>query len=155
MFKKEDIKPSMLVELLFCDGSRELHYVAMAEDGIVFVSKEGFYSCLRTFDDNLESYNSIKITKVYGLCRYSSMSLKISTDGRELLWDRDNKVDWNKVRIDTKILVRNPYVSKSWNKEYFAKYEDGKVYAFDGGRTSWSSHGVTCWAEAKLWEGDE
>lgn len=46
-------------------------------------------------------------------------------------------VDWESVAVDTPILVGND--NKTWFKRYFAKYEDGKVYAWLNGKTSWSS----------------
>ena len=68
-------------------------------------------------------------------------------------------IDWTKVPVDTKILVRNSECSE-WNRRYFAKYENGKVYAWDNGRTSWSAYNedninVTGWGKAKLYEGNE
>lgn len=47
-------------------------------------------------------------------------------------------VDWSKVVVDTPIFVRNR-IEDVWNCRYFAKYEDGKVYTWCGGRTSWSN----------------
>lgn len=47
-------------------------------------------------------------------------------------------VDWSKVVVDTPIFVRNR-VEDVWKCRYFAKYEDGKVYTWCGGRTSWSN----------------
>ena len=47
-------------------------------------------------------------------------------------------VDWSKVKVDTPIFVRNR-VEDVWKCRYFAKYEDGKVYTWCGGRTSWSN----------------
>lgn len=66
------------------------------------------------------------------------------------------EIDWSKVEVDTPILVKN-LESGKWYKRYFAKYEDGKVYAWGDGRTSWSSSGHTFgWEFAKLAEvGDE
>ena len=79
------------------------------------------------------------------------MSLEFSTEHRELLWSIEDKIDWNKVEVDTKVLVRDrPY--NEWLKRYFAKYENGKVYVFDDGRTSWNCRGITHWEETKLWE---
>ena len=66
-----------------------------------------------------------------------------------------DEVDWSKVEVDTKVLVRNPSISKSWSKAYFAKYKDGNVYVYDGGKTSWSGGLITYWAEAKLYKEDE
>lgn len=47
-------------------------------------------------------------------------------------------VDWSKVEVDTPIFVRNG-IEDTWKCRYFAKYEDGKVYTWCGGRTSWSN----------------
>ena len=66
------------------------------------------------------------------------------------------KVDWSKVEVNTPILVRD-YESQEWEARHFAKYEDGVIYAWDGGSTSWTSKGnVTEWKFAKLAdEGEE
>ena len=68
---------------------------------------------------------------------------------------KEPEVDWSKVEVDTPILVRD-YESQEWEARYFAKYEDGVIYAWDGGSTSWTSKGnVTEWKYAKLVEGEE
>ena len=152
MFSKKDIKPGMLVEMSV-HGEKELHYVTLCKEGMVLVNKEGYYSNLKSFNDDLSRKTSdeIKITKIYDLSEYESMSLEFSTEHRELLWSIEDKIDWNKVEVDTKVLVRDrPY--NEWLKRHFAKYEDGKVYVFNDGRTSWSSRGITHWEETKLWE---
>ena len=65
------------------------------------------------------------------------------------------KVDWSKVEVNTPILVRD-YESQEWEARHFAKYEDGVIYTWDGGSTSWTSKGnVTEWKYAKLAEGGE
>lgn len=58
-------------------------------------------------------------------------------------------VDWSKVVVDTPILVRDNSFSK-WGKRYFAKYENGIVYAWSNGTTSWSGDRCTPWELAKL-----
>lgn len=62
-------------------------------------------------------------------------------------------VDWSKVAVDTPILVRDSE-KEVWVKKHFAKYENGKVYTWRSGRTSWSS--CTCamisWEMGKLAE---
>lgn len=63
------------------------------------------------------------------------------------------QMDWSKVAVDTKILVKNSENDK-WYKRYFAKYEDSKVYTFFNGRTSWSvkdGDSYVCWEYAKLY----
>ena len=152
MFSKKDIKPGMLVEMSV-HGEKELHYVTLCKEGMVLVNKEGYYSNLKSFNDDLSRKTSdeIKITKIYDLSEYESMSLEFSTEHRELLWSIEDKIDWNKVEVDTKVLVRDRSYNE-WLKRHFAKYEDGKVYVFNDGRTSWSSRGITHWEETKLWE---
>lgn len=65
------------------------------------------------------------------------------------------KVDWSNVKVDAPILVRD-YEGQEWEARHFAKYEDGVIYTWDGGSTSWTSKGnVTEWKYAKLAEGGE
>ena len=67
---------------------------------------------------------------------------------------KESKVDWSKVEVDTPILVRD-YEDGEWVKRYFAKFEDGKVYAWVDGGTSWSSDNKTHkWNYAKLAESE-
>ena len=63
----------------------------------------------------------------------------------------EQEVDWSKVPVDTPILVKE--VNSNWLKRHFAKYENGKVYAFVDGGTSWSSEDqYLSWGYAKLAE---
>lgn len=61
------------------------------------------------------------------------------------------KADWSNVAVDTPILVRSNMNNK-WIRRYFAKYENGKVYAWADGATSWSGDYTICWGYAKLAE---
>ena len=73
------------------------------------------------------------------------------------LWllEEYEEVDWNKVEVDTPILVRD-FEGADWFRRHFAKYENGTVYAWDGGDTSWSGGDVmTPWNYAKLAESEE
>lgn len=68
-------------------------------------------------------------------------------------------VDWSKVEVDTPILVKY-YKEDTWERRYFAKYENGKVYTWLGGATSWSTSGtdddyMVDWKMAKLAESEE
>lgn len=70
---------------------------------------------------------------------------------------KEPKVDWSKVEVDTPILVKE-YEESKWTKRYFAKYEDGVVYAWNNGVTSWTANDDECvivWKYAKLAEGEE
>ena len=64
------------------------------------------------------------------------------------------EVDWSKVEVDTPILVRHR-LDGEWEKRHFAKYENGDVYAWDNGRTSWTVANEIKWKYAKLAEDEE
>ena len=77
----------------------------------------------------------------------------------QLLWLMEEyeepEVDWSKVEVDTPILVRD-FEGSVWFRRHFAKYENGTVYAWDGGDTSWSGGDVmNMWKYAKLAESEE
>lgn len=69
--------------------------------------------------------------------------------------ESEPKVDWSKVAEGTPILVRN-YDDEEWRKRYFARFEGGKVFAWDDGRTGWIHNYdrfyTTIWNCAKLAE---
>ena len=64
------------------------------------------------------------------------------------------KVDWNEVKIDTPILVRDSE-NGDWFKRYFAEYKNGKIYTWDNGHTSWETSRMIEWKYAKLVEDEE
>ena len=80
---------------------------------------------------------------------------------RQLLWlledYKEPETDWSKVEVDTPILVRySEDEDEEWIKRHFAKYENGKVYAWFDGCTSWSTEGhMVIWNYAKLAESEE
>ena len=64
-------------------------------------------------------------------------------------------VNWYKMTVDTPIMVSNDNID--WYCRYFAKYENGKVYAWNDGLTSFTIYNndfVTWWLYAKLAEVD-
>ena len=68
---------------------------------------------------------------------------------------KEPKVDWSKVEVDTPILVRDNEDSE-WQRFYFAKYENGLVYTWVAGTTSWTAKGnMYKWKYAKLAESEE
>lgn len=65
-------------------------------------------------------------------------------------------VDWSKVPVDTKILVRDSETGQ-WSRIHFAKYENSIVFSWRNGCTSYSAAGyddVIDWKYAKLAEED-
>lgn len=70
-------------------------------------------------------------------------------------WMESDNVDWSKVPVDTKILVKDVDCQR-WMPKYFAKYENQTVYAWGGGSTSYSAGGViTGWRQAMLYDESE
>ena len=76
---------------------------------------------------------------------------------RMMLWlledCEESEVDWNKVEVNTPILVRDCDDDR-WIKRYFANYENEIIYAWNSGATSWSTSCVTGWKYAKLAESE-
>lgn len=70
---------------------------------------------------------------------------------------KEPEIDWSKVKVDTPILVKNTE-KEEWEKRHFARFKNGKVYAWYDGLTSWSTAGeddVNFWKYAKLAESEE
>lgn len=70
----------------------------------------------------------------------------------ELIMNWEPPVDWSKVEVDTPIYVRDKENVK-WMPRYFARYKEGRVYAWSAGATSFTADGnkdVTGWNFAKL-----
>ncbi len=55
-------------------------------------------------------------------------------------------VEWGKVPVDTPVIAETGLTKV---KLYFAKYENGRIYCFRGGKTSWSSLGDYYWIYPK------
>ena len=67
---------------------------------------------------------------------------------------KEPETDWNKVEVDTPIFVRADE-EEAWDRRYFAKYENGHVYAWVCGCTSWTENHMANWKFAKLAESEE
>ena len=85
-------------------------------------------------------------------CDYMSCS---DCGRRQMLWFveeyEEPEVDWSQVEVDTPILVKHSESAK-WKKRYFAKFENGLVYAWVDGQTSWTGADEIKWKYAKLAE---
>ena len=65
------------------------------------------------------------------------------------------EIDWGEVNVDTPILVKERE-DGDWVERYFAEYNNGTVFAWTGGATSWNSHNMMmAWKYAKLAESEE
>ena len=76
----------------------------------------------------------------------------------QMLWlleeYEEPEIDWSKVPVDTPILVRQGKTG-NWLERHFAKYENGNVYAWEDGQTSWTGADEIKWKYAKLAESEE
>ena len=75
-------------------------------------------------------------------------------DYEEIKEPEEPEVDWSKVEVDTPILVRQGK-NGDWLERHFAKYENGDVYAWVDGQTSWTGADEIKWKYAKLAESEE
>ena len=90
-------------------------------------------------------------------CAFSMVSSKGSCRDRIKVWCESEyeepEVDWNKVPVDTPVLVKNYKYEQIWSNRYFANYRDGIVYTYPNGTTSWSANknaSFVAWEYAKL-----
>ena len=96
-------------------------------------------------------------------CPLYSVNTEYTCDGYEIIepleavknvMGYEIPVDWSKVSIDTKVLVRDNK-DDEWEKKHFAKYEYGRVYCWHDGKTSYSCNTNSSWNFSKLYEGEE
>lgn len=64
---------------------------------------------------------------------------------------KEPSVDWSKVPIDTPVLVRD-YGENPWQRRHFAGMKNGKLMAYDNGKTSWSGTTISSWNFMELEE---
>lgn len=90
-------------------------------------------------------------------CKFYDGCGEKSCSERRLAWlleeFKEPEVDWSMIPVDAPIYVSHN--GDFWQNRHFARYEDGKVYAWAGGTTSWSKEGCkepTIWNYARLAE---
>lgn len=92
--------------------------------------------------------------KCYGrICQFYNSEKDCETLAKQWL-NEERRIDWSKVPVDTPILVTDN-TGPGWLHRHFAKYENGKVFAWAKGLTSWSTENsdfVTAWQCARLCE---
>lgn len=108
---------------------------------------------------NKESLRVVKCEEINcSECLFRNLAGDCEANARDWLKSEHvEQVDWSKVKVDTPILVKD-ILKSEWIKRYFAKYENGRVYVWKEGKTSWSAvneHDVNLWKYAKLAESVE
>ena len=130
----------------FCKGERKMKNYEKYKDKVN--NCDGEYFC-RDFVKPI----ILKVDECDGLCFRCNLIQTMWLMGEY----EEPEVDWSKVTVDTPILVRDNEKSE-WTKRHFAHYENGIIYAWKDGRTSWTVYNtssMTDWKYAKLAEREE
>lgn len=119
------------LQYLYDEGYRYLFVVTYTNAVAVSKSKPTFSNekCLGSavFYDELFGYE------------YKLGNAILNDEGHCIdIGEKLNIIDWSTVKVDTKILVKNNE-DEIWKRRYFAFYENGKVYSYCSGKTSWSA----------------
>ena len=110
--------------------------------------------CFSMIDGKLEA-----CTGQCACCQFYKGGADCSKNCKEWLFSEyeEPEIDWSKVKVDTPILVSDSK-NENWARRYFAKFENGKVFAWYNGQTSWTSedeNDLCTWNYAKLAESEE
>lgn len=135
---KNDLKNGMFFEMRNKSRFLILNNEIYLEDINLYEYSSNLHYFLVSYNDDMCSMkdNKYDIMEVFNSCN-------------ESIWKRE-KVDWAKVPVDTKVLVRNSK-DEEWQRKHFAEYKNGKVFTYDYG-TSWNTSLITTWEYAKLVE---
>lgn len=148
MLKSKYLTQTGVTEMFQYFHKRGLKYIFFNPDRNVFqVSQEkpyfrnDIYMCCDGYRENFVDGFFVLIVKdlLYGL-NYIDIAEELGI------------VDWSAVKIDTPVLVYDNH-KDFCAKRYFAKYENGKIYTWKDGTTSWTADSpnfVTEWKNAEL-----
>ena len=89
-------------------------------------------------------------TEEFELYRKGAPITDIYFSSQLIRMEFEEVVDWSWVPVDTKVLVSDD--GKEWYRRHFAKYEDGKVYCFNDGYTSFTIVNYAYLSNATPWE---
>ena len=115
-------------------GKKYEAYYNGKSNGIWVLKKEA-YGIFELYDENGNG-----ITDSYYVSEIASLEFK-------------EVIDWSEMPIDTKVLVSKD--GENWLRRYFAKYEDGKIYFFSCGASSYSVDDISnvlSWEYVKLYQ---
>lgn len=154
--KISDIKCGMLLEIQDkTTNNTSLSLVLTNARGIMIFSGPDYYGYLNNFNSNFETIR-YKIIKVYSCSAFNDIAYKLSCEDREIIWSSEN-IDWSKVEVDTPIYVGDT-PSDVTAARHFAKYENGRIYAWNNGTTSFTATGsktTSSWCYARLAKAEE
>ena len=165
MFTKSDLKTGMVVELangnkyMVLTGDLPTHHYG--RQNILFVDGGSGFITGKNYNEEMiyERNNGYNIVAVYSTFLRGISYVINDTNESTLIWKRKQEVNWSKVAIDTKVLVKDDGNDK-WKRRYFAGFDNGgNTLVFNNGTTSFTRRGAkdtcSCWDEMVLYEGNE
>lgn len=87
--------------------------------------------------DDMDEVRISSCEEAMGVSAFKSILPKLNRNECISIGEELGIIDWSKVAVDTPVLVSND--NKEWIKRYFARYEDGNVYCWLSGKTSWTT----------------
>ena len=87
--------------------------------------------------DDVDEVRISSCEEAMGVSAFKSILPKLNRNECISIGEELGIIDWSKVAVDTPVLVSND--NKEWIKRYFARYEDGNVYCWLNGKTSWTA----------------
>lgn len=134
---KEDGKVDVEKEYKVSEFEVGVEYIGIGNSSKYKIDDDGFLYVSYSYSDEYSPYRSSDIS--------------FNLINQMLFKKYEEQIDWSKVKVDTRVLVKD-FNEDGWAKRYFAKYEGGRVYAWEDGTTSWSQHSTMPWKFAKLYE---
>jgi len=148
-FSEKDLKNGMVVELR--NGDRYIVFEDRIISYLSWLGLDQYYDGL-TFNNinhmSLENKTDFDIVRIFTTLGKSLYSMVDDINIRTI-WQR-SEVDWSKVAVDTKI--ESKAKGGGWCKRYFAKYENGKIFAWINGGTSFSTDKCNVWECVRLYK---
>lgn len=158
-FTKADLKTGMVVECrnhtkyMVIEGKYECE--CGGDTDLMLIGEGNSWERGSYYSENLINNNFIdfSIDKVYKIKMRGLGSMLNNISDKDLIWQRKPEYDWSKAEVDMPILVK-PETGNLWYKRYFAKYEDGIVFAWSKGCTSWTTDEISQWDCAMPYKGN-
>ena len=116
---KKDLKNFMVVKLR--NGYKKIFLDNKFLNGVTYSISE--------YNDDLKYHertknNGLDIVEVYRVIELSDDLESLLDDWNlELIWEREEEVDWTKVELGTPVLVKSPY-EPEWKEGVFLEFDD-------------------------------
>lgn len=83
-------------------------------------------------------------------CSCSNLEHNFPEEAVKIIEEWIKEVEWMNIEVDTNLVVSHNGIT--WYKRHFAKYEEGKIYVYQGGCSSYTTQKVETYKHNKLWE---